>query len=433
MFNRARFRPRFRGGSSAAPSLALNFLSGALDPRITFTRASNAWFFDGAGNLVQASTNEPRFDYDPTTLQARGLLIEGVRTNGVRNPRLEGAVAGTPGTMPTNTLMSTPGMTGISIQVVGVGSENGFSYVDLRWFGIASAAGTLAFWMEQGFQIAATVGQTFAYSLYAKVVAGAYPAASSTFGILEQDGAGTTLGLPILTASGIPGSVSTPLRQCRMTAVGTVVAAGTAFILPTWRSGSVTSGATIDVTIRFAAPQTELGTFPTSPIFPAVGSPAASTRASDIVSVATLTPWFNPNEGTILVEYQRPFVGFNQFEVDFSNGTFDEFIGLYTDPASQIAQIRQGATSQAVIVLEAGAGVNDRLNKKILAYQVNNFAASLNGAAPIVDTSGSVPIGLTTMRIGAFLGGSQFCNGWISRIAYYPTRLSNATLQALTA
>jgi hypothetical protein len=149
--------------------------------------------------------------------------------------------------------------------------------------------------------------------------------------------------------------------------------------------------------------------------------------------ITTLAVAANVNEGTILVEYQRPFVGFFQFEVDFSNETYNEFIGLYTSPAFQIAEIRQGGAVQAYLIVEAGAGVNGRLNKKALAYRVNDFAASLNGAAPIVDTSGSVPIGLTTMRIGAFLGGSQFCNGWISRIAYYPTRLSDATLRAITS
>lgn len=66
------------------PSLDLNFLvTGAtLDSRITFTRSAGpATYFDSTGALQTAGTNVPRFDYDPATLQARGLLIEETRTN----------------------------------------------------------------------------------------------------------------------------------------------------------------------------------------------------------------------------------------------------------------------------------------------------------------------------------------------------------------
>ena len=63
------------------PALNLDFTSGTLDPRINFTRTSNATYFDSAGVLTTASTNEPRFDYNPVTLQPNGLLIEEGRIN----------------------------------------------------------------------------------------------------------------------------------------------------------------------------------------------------------------------------------------------------------------------------------------------------------------------------------------------------------------
>lgn len=67
---------------AASPSLDLNFLSGSLDPRITFTRAAGSQSnFDATGTMVFPGTNIPRFDYDPTTLAPRGLLIEEARTN----------------------------------------------------------------------------------------------------------------------------------------------------------------------------------------------------------------------------------------------------------------------------------------------------------------------------------------------------------------
>lgn len=64
-----------------SPTLSLNFLTGTLDPRITFTRASGATYTDSTGTLKLATSNTPRFDYDPVTLSAKGLLIEEQRTN----------------------------------------------------------------------------------------------------------------------------------------------------------------------------------------------------------------------------------------------------------------------------------------------------------------------------------------------------------------
>ena len=63
----------------------------------------------------------------------------------------------------------------------------------------------------------------------------------------------------------------------------------------------------------------------------------------------------------------------------------------------------------------------------------NNFAASMNGASPVVNNSG-VMVAADRMIIGAgFQGSTAFHNGTISAIRYYKKRLPNAKLQALTA
>ena len=64
------------------PSLNLDFANTKyLDSRVTFSRTSTATYYDQYGTLQTAAMGEARFDYDPATGEAKGLLIEEQRTN----------------------------------------------------------------------------------------------------------------------------------------------------------------------------------------------------------------------------------------------------------------------------------------------------------------------------------------------------------------
>lgn len=62
-----------------------SFLGGSLGPGAVFTRASTGTYYDSAGVLQSAAIDAPRFDYDPVTLQLKGLLLEDTSTNIVLN------------------------------------------------------------------------------------------------------------------------------------------------------------------------------------------------------------------------------------------------------------------------------------------------------------------------------------------------------------
>jgi hypothetical protein len=67
---------------TSKPSLNLDFANvGALDPRITFSRTSSATYTNSLGLIATAAAGVARFDYDPTTLAAKGLLVEEQRQN----------------------------------------------------------------------------------------------------------------------------------------------------------------------------------------------------------------------------------------------------------------------------------------------------------------------------------------------------------------
>jgi hypothetical protein len=64
------------GGIFNTSSLDLQFArTKTLDPRITFTRASSGTFVGSDGLIKTATTNEPRFDHNPTTGESLGLLV----------------------------------------------------------------------------------------------------------------------------------------------------------------------------------------------------------------------------------------------------------------------------------------------------------------------------------------------------------------------
>ena len=67
---------------STRPTLDLNFArTRRLDPRITFTRDSTGTFVGSNGLVQTAASGVPRFDFNPTTGESLGLLVEEARIN----------------------------------------------------------------------------------------------------------------------------------------------------------------------------------------------------------------------------------------------------------------------------------------------------------------------------------------------------------------
>jgi hypothetical protein len=410
------------------PTLNLNFaLSKRVDPRITFVRSTTATYFDQDGILQTAAANQGRITFDPSTLDCQGLLIEEQRTNSIRNNTMQGAVAGTPGTAPTNWAVS--GLGTLTQQVVGTGTSNGITYIDVRFSGTTSTTQLVIRFDGIG-TIAAANGQSWAISAWLAIVGGSaantnnYTLANNLFdsgSVYIGEGPGISLASP-------PTSTFT-----RYSGAGTISNASTASIRPYFYF-LFASGVAIDITLRIGLPQLELGAFATS-VIPTTTT--ALTRNADVASMTgtNFSSWYNAAEGTL----------------------FSESINLPGQSAvvfPRIANINDGTTNNVIttiwrsdtsrlygVVTTSGSGVADvgangvtqtNANKIALGYATNNFAASVNGGAVNTDTSGAVPTGLTTLGIGRQASAADFINGYIRRIAYYPVRVTNAQLQALT-
>jgi len=81
-------------------------------------------------------------------------------------------------------------------------------------------------------------------------------------------------------------------------------------------------------------------------------------------------------------------------------------------------------------------GAPSELVKFAIGFSDNNFAASLNGATAVTDTSVTIPSGLSKLALGYFYdnfqGNFAAVNGHIKSIQYYPRQLTNTQLQELT-
>lgn len=319
---------------SGGPSLNLQFAgSTTLDPRITFTRASTGTYTDSAGVLQSAAINAPRFDYNPTTLQPLGLLIEEQRTNLLLNSA----------TLSTQSVI------------------------------VTAVAHTLSFYGTGTVTITGTGSGTL-------VGSGAFPTRST------------------LTFTPTAGTVTLTV------------------------TGSVTQA------------QLEAGAFATSYI---PTTTAAATRAVDVAVISTLTPWYNAVDGGTL---------FATASVMYGVGTvIDGVASLDDNTASNRLQIRRNSTNQipSGLVVAGGtaffntgasgataAGANVIFSIG-LAYDTNNTIFGDRGLLSAVDTSVTLPT-VTQLQIG---NGPSIgaLNGRISRLVYYPRRMSDAELQSLTA
>jgi hypothetical protein len=244
---------------------------------ITFTRASTGTFFSSAGVLTSAAIDAPRFDYNPSTLAAQGLLIEESRTNSIRNNTMVGAVAGTPGTLPTNWSGSTTGA-GVTREIVGTGTENGVQYVDIKVSGTTTGALFFGTRPDGANIIAASNGQTWTFSSYVRLIAGSFTGITRLNYVITYNDASSA---PIQFGTGDIFPTSAPLNTQRFVRTTTAINASTAFVQGNWQIEAPTATA-IDITLRIGLPQLEQGAFATS-VIPTTS--ATATRAADVASI----------------------------------------------------------------------------------------------------------------------------------------------------
>jgi hypothetical protein len=409
--------------SGGVPRPQFNLSTG--DGVVTFDSDGSQFFYLWAAQLVEgtdakpyfATTNRqdvPRLDYrnaDGTLSTCPRLLLEPQRTNSIRNSTMVGAVAGSPGTDPTNWSVGTGGLTQT---IVGIGTENGLQYIEYRFNGTSNS--TVAFFgFDQISQIAAANGQTWTNSSYVKLIAQPTPPLSYALTIREG-----TSGGGFVAATQQTFTPTTSL--VRYTQVRTIPNATTAFVQPQVRF-NLTNGATYDFTIRIAAPQMELGAYATTFI---PTTTAAVTRLADAASKTGVSSIIGQTEGTLFFDFVPTNVtAINAFGV--SNGTSANRVIVYTTSGTLAALVTAAGVN--VFVSSTSAVIGTRY-KAALTYKANDFAFYVNGNQILTGSTGSVPANsLITFSTG---DGNTAFTGTVNQAALFPTRLTTAQLVDIT-
>lgn len=367
--------------------------------------------------LQTAPAGVPRFDHNPVTGESLGLLVEEQRTN-VRtwSQQFDNAAWSKNNlTVAANTIIAPDGtLTGDKLIENAVNSSHTVS-------GTISAAGTCTL----SFYLKAAERTRVSLTIY-------------------DVGAGTSYGTSFDLYSGV---------------VGTNSAGSTATITPVgngWFRCSVSrailgSGGPFTIFVSNAAggnsyqgdgysgiyiwgAQLEAGAFPTSYI---KTEASQATRVADSAQMtgANFSSWYRQDEGTLFAEaslYARRNSGFETI-IQMSSGVNNNAISLGTQAPDSYARGISNLYGSIACDIGVGTIQKDKQFKAAFSYATNNFAVSSSNVNPTTDTSGGVPTGLNSAFFGRETVFDSPFAGHIRRIAYYPKRLSDAQLQALTA
>jgi hypothetical protein len=366
----------------------------------------------------------PRFDYDPVTLAPKGILIEEQRVNLVTySEQFDNAAWSKINSTITPDATTSPDGTVDADKMI---AADGIAIASCSIFSPAISKSAVA--------------TTYTYTAYAK---------ASEFNRVRlyiQDAA-TTANLSDVIVSLVDGSITSAARTIGAfsSASAVVLNAGAGW----WRvcltftsstetalrariypadSVATTGNGTSGIFIYGA--QLEAGAFATSYI-PTVASQV--TRAADQTSIVApnFAPWYNQSEGTFVVEADTVNPS-NKWLYAANDGTATTYVGLDLASAGNARfRVVIGGVSQAGLSSAAVISANT-IVKQAGAYANNSFNQAVDGVLNSGDTSGSVPTVLQFI-IGAQTSLGGFLNGHIRSIRYYPVRLSDAQLEALTA
>ncbi|MBO9380229.1 hypothetical protein GG804_26030 [Sphingomonas histidinilytica] len=400
------------GGSAYVPTLDVGFITSETpDPRITFSGGANGTRVNAAGQIVAASA--PRYDYDPITREAKGLLIEESRTNLLlRSSEFDVIWSQVGGSITANADIGPDGALSADLFVEG--------------------ATTTAYGIDQAVTVTAGV-QTLSYLVK---YAGRRWIRIAPYG-------GASPGNCSVWFDILNGVMGVQQPNC----TGTITPAGNGWYRITWTA--TTTAGTLTTALRSATgdnltgnpaglngpayylwgAQLEAGGSATSNILTGA-TQVTRTADSAVIAGADFSSWFNPAEGTIFLDYDIVAVPASNVQALMIGSSSTNAYYMRVQNVSLADIVFAGGSSQAFLTVVTTPPVPKTLYRQALAYAANDFAGCVNGGSLVTDNSGNLPAP-TALYLGNN-GAGQYLNGHIRRFRYFNQRLPNALLQTFT-
>lgn len=397
---------------------------------LTFTRASTKWTWNGSGVLVSNTTDAPGHTFAPAAGTAAGYHFESAGTNVAETPTAPHSVMTSviQGTLASNDAAAPDGTT--TMAKFSVNSATAVHYVArLNWS--VTTAGTLntfsVFVKNNG--VGKIRLRVYDHSATTNGIYGDFDLAAGTVMGTAAIGTGAVIGAKIETyasgahriwLTGTPAAGSANNIQVRIVCLN---ASGTAENY----LGDGTSG------FWFWGVNITAGALAQSFIS------TAGTRAVDIPRFATLTPWFtsSPTKGSALFRatmINSAPAGVKLQLFRFDDGTDNNVIEAYVPAGTSNVEARIRAGGSTVFNQVAGAFTVGSIAKLGITYIANGFAASLNGAAPVVSSSGAVPSGINAGYLACSdAAGANALNNLWRDFEWVPDNMTNSDLQAFSA
>ena len=355
--------------------------------------------------LQTAAANVARFEHDPVTGESKGFLIEEQRTNLVTYSEQFDSWSKYGATVTENIVVSPSGtLKGNKlIENTGTGLHSIYKILTL-----SNTVYTLSFYMKAGER---TIGGIYTNN----------PGDSFTYFNLSTGTVGT-----VGHTSATIQAVGNGWYRCSVVFTPTAANCNISpFSAATDGSYSYTGDGFSGLYIWGA--QLEAGSFPTSYI-PTVASQVTRSADSASMTGSNFSSWYRADEGTLYSEASCQRVNGSTGPLFLSSGTANN-IGQYSADQFHL-YVRKNNILQ--VNLDGGTYVAGQFIKNAGAYKVNDFAVSLNGGLATASSNGGLPE-VSALYIGTGDQGTAPIGGTIKRIAYYPKRLSNTELQAITS
>jgi len=399
---------------------------GVLDAAMGFSRThspgtASTTRTSALGVWSELSQNAPCFDG-----AAQRLRVRGGRTHPNVNTRLDGAVVGTPGTVPTG--YASFGSTGLGTQIVAIGQEDGIDFMDVRFYGTITNAARHYF---AGPHVPAVQGNSVTFASFLRLIAGSFAGVSSVaVGISEYSSVPGYLGDG---GNDIRGLVTgAALRGQRFSYNRTMANASAATARP-WIGVLAPVSTAVDFTLRIGWPTFAKANAVYIPALPPTNAPQDVTIGADR---PIWTPEGGiPAAGTLALAFVAGQVAgaTDQGLLQIDDGTDANRIVLRNVAGGNTCDARVVAAGVTVATLGLPAQVPGSLGRVALAWDATGL--SVVGTGGVMQTyTGALPAGLVRALAGhAAANGSLAMDGEVESLHRYTTRLPSPSLLAVVA